>query len=333
MKFAFEHDSSFRMIKDWIIQFPKAQVEEDIASYDGISPLSYALRRNCPKSVELMLSYGSDPNVTTGEGVPALAWAILDTWYRLKNGTEIVRTLLSLGAQAEVIPRDMWADIMEQPAEKEPVAQDEAAITAWCTPERRRMLAKALNLTMRYLLTVRAKHGKPNQKQLDIAKRYQMQKLFAMPYHLIGQEHASKQILTHLWARLCTTEHINSGKPLVFLFCGPSRHGKTGLARNFGNLLNVKFKQLDATKWEHEWDVFGSSQGFAVHESGSGLNNFLAENTSVRSVVFIDEFCRTSKAVYNTFLEVLDTGGTTIFPTIIICSERIREGFSCNSRP
>jgi ATP-dependent Clp protease ATP-binding subunit ClpB len=88
----------------------------------------------------------------------------------------------------------------------------------------------------------------------------------------------------------------------------PSGHGKTELARNFGNMLNVKFCPIVSTKLTHDGDVFGSSAGLAEHGDGSQLNNFLAENSGQRSVALVDKFCQSTEAVYKTLLEVLDAG-------------------------
>jgi ATP-dependent Clp protease ATP-binding subunit ClpB len=98
------------------------------------------------------------------------------------------------------------------------------------------------------------------------------------------------------------------------MFAELSGHGKTELAKNFGDMSNVKFCPIESTKLTYEWEVFGSSASFAEHGDGSQLNNFLAENSGLRSVVFVDEFCRSTEAVYKTLLEVLDTG---------------EEGFAC----
>ena len=313
LEWALQNDTSFEDIKDWITSFPKERVEEDLhgmeTQFNPKSMLQHAIGRNCSKCVELLVSYGCNPDFRmTEDNVPLLACAIGQPWIHLRNGTEVVRTLLSLGASPLVIPSDMYQDIMRKPTPEYPYDVIPSQEAAWCTPAYRRVLAKSLNLTMRYLLNVASRQGAHNQKQVQIAKYYNMQRLFTLPSHLIGQQYASKQILTRLWSRYCTTHQINQGKSLVFLFCGSYGHGKTELARNFGNLLNVKFKHLDATKWKYEWDVFGSSQGFVNHTEGSALNNFLDDNSGVRSLVFIDEFCRTWNAVYNTFLEVLDTG-------------------------
>lgn len=304
---------SFSDIQNWMTRFPRDEVEEDLKTYEsraseGASPMYYAVTRTCPRSVDLLASYGVDLNTTSFKDIPVMAYGIMHNWIHLKNGTEVVRTLVSLGACVDGIPKDMRSNFLEPPAA---VSIDSVMRTSkdlWCGSQYRLILSKALNLTMRYLLDIRSKQPSKNEKQMQIADHYQMQRLFTIPYHLVGQQHASAKILTALWGQLCTTEHVNKSRPLIFMFAGPSGHGKTELARNFGAMLNVKFCPIDSTKLRHEWDVFGSSAGFVNHGDGSQLNNFLAENSGQRSVVFMDEFCRSKTAVYNTLLEVLDTG-------------------------
>lgn len=101
---------------------------------------------------------------------------------------------------------------------------------------------------------------------------------------------------------------MDAKKPLVFVFAGPSGHGKTELARNMGNLLNIQHVEIDCSDKLFESDLFGPKAPFVGSDKGSPLNNFLVQNSGVRSVVFLDEFSRTDIGIYDALLEVFDTG-------------------------
>jgi hypothetical protein len=279
---------SFSTIQDWLTSAPKASVQKALKAYEGISPLFYAAARNCPQSIHLLTSSGLDPNVTAfKDNIPVLAYGIMHSWINMNNGTDVVKTLVSLEAAAKVIPPDMWSDYVAKLRSEAPPGTLRTSDDHWCHQVYRNILALALNFTMRYFLSVRSELSLTGNRQMAIAEFYNMKQLFTIPYHLVGQQDASRKILTALWGKLCT---INKEKPLVSLFAGPSGHGKTELTRNLGGLLNVKQCLIDCTKLVNETDLFGTSMGYRGNEEGSKLNNFLVANSGVRSVVFMDEY-------------------------------------------
>jgi hypothetical protein len=179
------------------------------------------------------------------------------------------KTLVSLGGAAKVNPPDMWSDYVAKPRSEAPPGTLMTSDDHWCHQDYQNILALALNFTMRCFLSVRSKLSLTGNRQMAIAEFYNMKQLFTIPYHLVGQQDASRKILTALWGKLCTTKQIIKEKPLVFFFAGPSGHGKTELARNLGGLLNVKQCLIDCTKLVNETDLFGTSMAYRGNEEGS----------------------------------------------------------------
>jgi ATP-dependent Clp protease ATP-binding subunit ClpA len=75
-----------------------------------------------------------------------------------------------------------------------------------------------------------------------------------------------------------------------------------------GELLNIDIQCIDCTEMKHETDIFGPKKPYIGHELGSPLNNFLARNSGKRSVVFLDEFEKTTREVQNALLILFSEG-------------------------
>lgn len=101
---------------------------------------------------------------------------------------------------------------------------------------------------------------------------------------------------------------LASDKPLVFMFAGPSGHGKTEIARSLGKLMSMDMISVDCTTFKSEMELFGARPPYMESLRGSLLNNFLATKTGTRSIVFMDEFEKTSKEIHNALLVPFDQG-------------------------
>lgn len=86
-------------------------------------------------------------------------------------------------------------------------------------------------------------------------------------------------------------------KPLVIAFSGPSSHGKTEMAIQIGDMLSAKHTTIDCAQLEHWMDLLGSTSGYNRSKEGSEMNNFIAENSGERAVVFLDEFDKTEEEI------------------------------------
>lgn len=96
--------------------------------------------------------------------------------------------------------------------------------------------------------------------------------------------------------------------PLVLMFAGPSGHGKTELARKLGDLLSLEMINVDCTSKSDEREMFGARSPYYGCGNGSPLNNFLARLAGTRSLVFLDEFEKTTSVVHQTLLLPFQTG-------------------------
>ncbi|ETW86210.1 hypothetical protein HETIRDRAFT_438656 [Heterobasidion irregulare TC 32-1] len=107
--------------------------------------------------------------------------------------------------------------------------------------------------------------------------------LTRMRYDIVGQDRVFEQLFMHL------NEHSRrfSVSPIVFLFCGPSGHGKSLLAHKFGSLLGIPTHTVNMTSLRSTHDLW-QSQSYQ-DMSPQTLSEFLLENEGKRCVVVLDE--------------------------------------------
>lgn len=91
---------------------------------------------------------------------------------------------------------------------------------------------------------------------------------------------------------------------------GSSGHGKRELARSMRKLLECEMLVIDCTRLKIQTDLFGPMPSWMGYEKRSSLNNFLARHAenSIRNIVFLDEFERTTNEVWDALLPVWDKG-------------------------
>lgn len=266
----------------------------------------YAAERNSVECVRLLLEAGVDANVHDVYGVPLLAFAIMRSKWTVQNQTEVVKILLAFGASPRVIPFDMWTMYMEPPSavpdDIDNAELDPAKI--WCGQSYRKILAETLNLSIRYFLNKASQIPETKQRGMQIAKACDYTALLQVPYLLVGQTYACLKVVKTI------TSHVamNINEPLVLVFAGPSGHGKTELAKQLGSLLQAPMSVIDCAQMTCDTALFGARNGYEKSANGSQLNNFLADNSGKRTVVFLDEFDKTKKEVHNSLLLVLGEG-------------------------
>lgn len=287
-------------IFEYVSKWKDHDVREEINfCYDGYSALFYACKTYDCELVRFLVEIGADPTLVAKHSVPLLAWIILQDDPR---SFRVVATLLSLGCSPADIPPDMYAEIMETPVEV--VGEAILRKTPWCTSNLRALLARDLNLTHRYLLNKASTLKPGSPRKLQTARILQISSLLAVPYFVVGQTMAidivCSSILTHLT--------IKSSHPLVMAFVGPPGHGKSELAKRMGKLLSANTFTADCTEMRHETDLFGPKFPYQGWEGGSPLNNFLSTEQYKRSVVFLDEFDKTTAEVWQALLTTFDDG-------------------------
>ncbi|KAL9134512.1 MAG: hypothetical protein Q9175_004303 [Cornicularia normoerica] len=157
------------------------------------------------------------------------------------------------------------------------------------------------------LLAMAAQIERPTVREMQVAKAHKIMPLFEAPYHIFGQQLATTQVLQRIASRLL----FNSQKPLVLFFTGLSGHGKTELARRMGGLLSLELIIIDCTMLQYDTDIFGPWTPYRGSQVGTQLNNHLVEWDGKRTVVFLDEFDKTTDDVRQAMLLLFESGSYT----------------------
>lgn len=312
LAWALQQSFSFDQIQKYLESYKAEEVRGKlnvniVTDNISLSVLFFAVERNCSKTVRLLLELGSSPNARIApHSLPVLAFAILHAENDLTNTTEVVKTLLGLGASPHDIPKDMWVDYMKPPRAVRDVnhAPELGSNPQWCGPEYRAALARTLNLTQRYFLAKAATLKRPSDRAKQVAAAHKVTTLLEAPYHLIGQAPATDMVLSRVFGHIA----LCADTPLILLCAGPSGHGKTELAKQMGTLMSLDTLVVDCTEMRYETDMFGPKHPYHGSAEGSPLNNYLAQQNGGRSIVFLDEFEKTTSNVRQALLLAFDSG-------------------------
>lgn len=313
-----------RCVKTYLDSYEAATVRVDLSVAGDVSvqesrwPILYfAAEANSPEIVRILCKAGADPNpelsaflLDSCSPLTILSYTVLSAENSLLDTTDTLLALLAMGADPAQIPRDMWDDYLATPRRDSPSNDvgnfegKDGGNLVWCTTEVRHALCRTLNLMQRYALWKAGNTPRPTPRTLQCAEAWGMLPLFEVPFHIIGQQQSTqlvqKSILSH---RL-----FESDTPLVFLFTGPSGHGKTELARRMGALLSLDILSIDCTEMRMETDIFGPKAPYQGSAAGTPLNNHLATWTGQRAVVFLDEYDKTTADVRNSMLLLFESG-------------------------
>lgn len=201
---------------------------QDINTCVGGFPLMfYAVETNNDWLIQELYHYGGDVNAvkefTDIYSVPLIAFAIINRLNLDKSTTQVVETLLSLGATATVFPKAFYEPLCQDlpttgPRDDKLIDLVDAA-KAWCRPEEtRRLLTKALDITLRYYLGKSLIIERPGKRARQVAKRRNGEALFGVPYMMIGQISGASMVTDRLISHLMYQDK----KPTVLVFAGIS---------------------------------------------------------------------------------------------------------------
>ncbi|KAK3377599.1 ATPase, aaa-2 [Podospora didyma] len=277
---------------------------------EGFPGIFYVVERNDTNLLRYFVRCGGNiQSVYAGDpAVPLLGFVIANAETIQKDTSLMVTTLLSMGASASCIPNAFYQPFIRDLPDGGP---DESCLGAnqpeqrWCTSAVvRARLARTMTLTQRYCLDKSVRSKKPSVRHRQVAKLRGAEALLGIHYFLIGQTWAARALTTKLLSYMT----IRSRRPLVLVFAGPSGHGKTELARRLGHLMSLDISVVDCTIFSREAELFGPRAPYVGSERGSPLNNFLASHNGQRSIVFLDEFEKTTADIHQTLLIPFDKG-------------------------
>ncbi|EEP81561.1 predicted protein [Uncinocarpus reesii 1704] len=211
---AIRNNQSYDSIRHLLAANPRTEVAEILmANQSAYSTIFASIYANRPELIKLLVEYGANPDATDHNGVPLLAYAIFNSSI---SATEIVRALLTLGANPYVIPSRMWEITPNQLYEKLHNGSDSQI--SWCDQKHQALLMNSLNISMKYYL-------------LQASENIGSHQGTEAPAPIIGQNYAIKSVKEYLVAQhVCRSDSLP-----ILAFVGPPGHGKRALARSLGN--------------------------------------------------------------------------------------------------
>ncbi|KAF3063755.1 putative ATP-dependent Clp protease ATP-binding subunit [Daldinia childiae] len=270
---------------------------------DGYPAIFYVISTNDIGILREWLKHGGDPNATWGtSAIPAIGFSILHGGQTMLQASKTLATLLRFGADPRVIPKAFYDPYCRDLPEGGPILEELYDINdtnkEWCTEEVREHLTEVLTLSQRYDLYRSSKVMPHSGREKEVLNRQGAGEVLGLHQMIVAQSIATRWLQRKLLVYLA----LQKKKPFILVFAGPSGHGKTELAKRFGDLMSLELHVVDCTIFKQDNELFGPRPPYTGHEDGSQLNNFLVRQAGQRCIVFMDEFEKTSKDIHNTLL-------------------------------
>ena len=125
-----------------------------------------------------------------------------------------------------------------------------------------------------------------------------------------GQDETIEKIVKSIKSKKAGINFSNA--PLVYFFAGVSGVGKTELAKQIAEKMNMNFLKYDMSEYSTEIDVTklnGVAPGYVGFDQAGALTEAIIKNPS--SVVLFDEIEKAHPKIYNMFLQIMDEGVMT----------------------
>ena len=128
---------------------------------------------------------------------------------------------------------------------------------------------------------------------------------------IFGQNEAIEQVVNKIMINIAGLS--DTTKPIAsFLFTGPTGVGKTELAIELAQNLNMHFERFDMSEYASKYStntLLGGEKSLVGHEEGGLLTNAISKNP--HCILLLDEIEKAHNKVFNTFLQILDYGTLT----------------------
>ncbi|KAL7627036.1 hypothetical protein AAE478_003812 [Parahypoxylon ruwenzoriense] len=291
-------------VRNYLSHYDKETLDTNLnVDIEGYPAMFYVVSTNNVGIIREWIKYGGNPNVTWGpDAFPLIAFSILNGGRTMRQASRTTATLLRFDADSRVIPKAFYDPYCRDLPEGGPVQAElhdlDDENKRWCTAKVRESLAKALNLSQRYDLYRSSKVKPYSGREKELLARQSAEEVLGLQQMIVAQSIATRWLQRKLLVYLA----LQKRKPLILVFAGPSGHGKTELAKRFGDLMSLELHVVDCTIFKQDNELFGPRPPYSGHEDGSPLNNFLVRKAGERCIVFMDEFEKTSKDIHNTLL-------------------------------
>ena len=127
---------------------------------------------------------------------------------------------------------------------------------------------------------------------------------------VFGQDEIIEKVVKSIKSKKAGISFTNT--PLVYFFAGVSGVGKTELAKQIADKMNMNFLRFDMSEYSTEIDVTklnGVAPGYVGFDQAGALTEEIIKNPS--SVVLLDEMEKAHPKIFNMFLQVMDNGVMT----------------------
>ncbi len=166
---------------------------------------------------------------------------------------------------------------------------------------------RALPVTVKHIEETIARMKNIPTTQVSLNEKNKLRNLKSdLLNRIFGQEQAIDTVSSAIWRARAGLNGENRPQA-SFLFHGPTGVGKTELAKNIAELLQIPFLRFDMSEYMEKHAVarlIGSPPGYVGYEQGGLLTDSIRKNP--HAVLLLDEIEKAHPDIYNILLQVMD---------------------------